>query len=141
MNTKRALKFGIAGAIVILGVLLFQDGRMIRRWAVKIHVRKNQLEFYAQTVKDDLALKKRERDEAKFVEGIENGKIIAIKCPIASVSTGDWMRNVERPICAFARTNHIEILRFRAWPNTNTEVCVWKKEADRMRGFVDSLTN
>ena len=100
----------------------------------------HQLEFKAQILKDDLELKKRDWDEAKFIEDLESGRIVAIKSPIASVSTGDWMRKVEGPIAAFARSNKIQILRFHSYPNTNWDVCVWEKDALRMRRFVNSLT-
>jgi len=131
--------------LIVIGVLSIGGnhglvGKWARRMQVRMHVRFHQFEFEAQLMKDDFELRKRGRDEAKFAEDLESGKIVAIKCPVASVSTGDWMRKVEWPIFFFARTNHIEILRFQGIAGTN-HVCVWTEDAPRMTTFVNSLTN
>jgi hypothetical protein len=142
MSRRRTLTIGFA--IILILVVVFSivgNSRFVQRRARQIEVRVHQLEFDAQRWNDDSEVTKRDRDEGKFIEDVNSGKIVAIKCPIASESSGDWMRKVEAPIAVFARSNHIQILRFRTWPNTNTDVCVWKKDAPRVRSFVESLTN
>jgi hypothetical protein len=81
-----------------------------------------------------------ERERSRIEEALKDGRAIALRCP--DVPYDEWAARVEQPIAAYARSNKIEVIRFQNVHNAanpNAEVCVWAKDAERMRQFVKTL--